>query len=191
MIGEEEKMKRNYIPKGNVLARTPPDGSDEPAPNNVGHRRNSIDFLKPALNTTTIQRISMREYFEYEKDLLNSDLQSRLDNAKTKIDTGRVITRPKRKANKGVQVSLLKFPLPRTESPSEQENKRKLPEITEKKSKPYLKARQGKTTKKPTPVSTAVDEDKGAEVEEFVLAMVKLCLWSFKEIWVINFGLAS
>merc|ERR1711879_728635 len=91
-------------------------------------RRNSIDYLKPSLNASHLERISMREYFEYEKDLLNSDLQSRLDNAKTKIDTGRTPTRPRRKANKGVQVSLLKVPLPRSESPVD-ETKRKLPEI--------------------------------------------------------------
>ena len=177
MVSEEEKMKRNYIPKGNVLARTPPDGVDEPSPTN---RRNSIDFLKPALNTSRLERISMREYFEYEKDLLNSDLQSRLDNAKTKIDTGRTAARPKRKANKGVQVSLLKFPLPTTESPNEEERNRKLPEITEKKSKPYLKARQGKTTKNPSPAPASAEEDKGATVEEFVLAMVNLCLFKFE-----------
>ena len=177
IANEDEKLKRNYIPKGNVLARTPPNPADGVSPQEerrnslaAAPRRNSIDYLKLSLNASHLERISMREYFEYEKDLLNSDLQSRLDNAKTKIDTGRTPTRPRRKANKGVQVSLLKVPLPRSESPVD-ETKRKLPEIIgEKKSKPYLKARHGKTSKNNV---TANDEDKGATVEEFVLAMVR------------------
>ena len=72
---------------------------------------------------------------------------------------------------------MLKVPLPRTESPpsdGSHDGKRKLPEIKEKKSKPYLKAkaRQGKTSKKSSPVTTASEEDKGGTVEEYVLAMV-------------------
>ena len=117
----------------------------------------------------------MREYFEYEKDLLNSNLQSRLDNAKSKLDTGRAPVRAKRKANKGVQVSLLKIPLPKSESPPElssEDNKiRKLPEIGDtKKSKPYLKARKAIANSKKAQADP--EEDKGGTVEEFVLAMV-------------------
>ena len=199
-MAEEEKMKRNYIPKGNMLARTPPPPSDTTAGKFQGEttaeqrdslpvaatRKNSIDYLKPPLHASRLERLSMREYFEYEKDLLNSDLQNRLDNATTKLDTGRVpVSRAKRKANKGVQVSLLKIPLPKSESPSpssstlsSQDNKvRKLPDIsddtTSKKSKPYLKARKGRgPTVAPPPKKSNADsseEDKAGMVEEFVL----------------------
>ena len=130
------------------------------------------------MHASRLERISMREYFEYEKDLLNSNLQSRLDNTKSKLDTGRAPVRAKRKANKGVQVSLLKIPLPKSESPSElssQDNKnRKLPDIGDtKKSKPYLKARKERVAI-PNPKKSQADseEDKGGAVEEFVLAMV-------------------
>ena len=191
-MAEEEKMKRNYIPKGNMLARTPPPPSDNTAGETTAEqrdglpvattRKNSIDYLKPPLHASRLERLSMREYFEYEKDLLNSDLQNRLDNATTKLDTGRVpVSRAKRKANKGVQVSLLKIPLPKSESSSpssstlsSQDNKvRKLPDIsddtTSKKSKPYLKARKGRGPVIKKSNADSSEEDKAGMVEEFVL----------------------
>lgn len=170
---EEEKPRKNYIPKGNVLARTPPSNQ----------RRTSIDMVLPnndddifrrPIRPPVMRTSEERKSNALQQEQLRIDLQKRIENAIHKVDTG-LQTKPKptpkkvmpKKKHKAVQVSLLddKAKTPKNVSKGINTTKSKLPLIDE-------NNKINKTLKR----SNSVQNLDDITVEEFVLEMVSLAI---------------
>ena len=100
-MSEEEKLEKNYIPRGNVLARTPPKTERKL------HLERSL-----SLELRKQERKTLKESYEQEKQKIDLELQKRIENASHKVDTGLRTKAPtpvkrKRTANKGIQVKFV------------------------------------------------------------------------------------
>lgn len=165
---EEEKPRNNYIPKGNVLARTPP-----------GQRRTSMEMVLPNNDDDIFRRpirppirrsSGERKSSSVQQEQLRIELQKRIENVIHKVDTGQQ-AKPKptpkkpmpKKKNKAVQVSLLddKSKPPKNVSKGINTTTSKLPQIDQ-------NNKNNKTLKRTNSVQNLDD----ITVEEFVLEMV-------------------
>ena len=178
---DETKVKKNYIPKGNVLPRTPNQRGDV---NTTVDRQEDADesspFKKQTLKPSRVlqlpgpenrpcfqaTKVSPSSNKKKPKAVKNADeklkiahdnLQQRIENAVHKVDT-RFSKRRGKMVSKGIQVSLLE----------DAAAKKKLPQI-----EAAGKNRGGGAATSTASAKSQCQRDSDITVEEFVLEMVR------------------